>query len=75
MDDYVAYTVPIHTSGTYAVKVGIRTSANQGIFQLAINGTNKGSVQDEYSPVVGYEVRDLGLVTFLDGEKKIFKFG
>jgi len=72
--DSVAYAVPIQASGTYAVKVGIRTSANQGTFQLTIDGTNQGPVQDEYSPAVGYEVRDLGPVTFSDDEKKIFKF-
>jgi N-acetylneuraminic acid mutarotase len=72
--DYVSYTVPIQASGTYDVKVGIRTSANQGTFQLAIDGTNQGPLQDEYSPTVGYEVRDLGPVTFTDNEKKIFKF-
>ncbi len=56
------------------MKVGIRTSANQGTFQLAIDGTNQGTLQDEYSPAVGYEVRDLGPVTFSDDERKIFKF-
>ena len=72
--DYVNYTVPLPASGTYDVKVGIRTSANQGTFQLAIDGINQGTVQDEYSPAVGYEVRDLGPVTFTDGKRKIFKF-
>jgi hypothetical protein len=72
--DYVSYTVHIHTSGTYDVKVGIRTNDNQGIFQPTIDGTNQGPLKDGYSPVVGYEVRDLGPVTFSDGGKKIFKF-
>ena len=57
--DYVNYTVPVSESGTYDVKVGIRTNNNQGTFQLAIDGANQGSVQDEYSPRIGYEVRDL----------------
>ena len=72
--DYVSYTVPIPASATYDVKVGIRTGANQGTFQLAIDGADQGPLQDEYSPTVGYEVRDLGPVTFTDDGKKTFKF-
>jgi hypothetical protein len=72
--DYVTYTVPVNSSGTYDVKVGIRTSNNQGTFQLAIDGTNQGSLQDEYSPAVGYEVLDLGPVTFSTAGPKTFQF-
>ncbi len=72
--DYVAYTVPFYQSGTYDVKVGIRTRDNQGIFQLAIDGVNHGSPQDEYSPTIGYEVRDLGPVTFATDGPKTFQF-
>jgi hypothetical protein len=37
-----------------------------------IDGVNHGSPQDEYSPTVGYEVRDLGPFTFAtDGPKTI----
>ena len=72
--DYVTYTVPKTSRGTYDVKVGIRTNANQGIFQLAIDGANQGSPQDEYSPTVGYEVRDLGQVKFSDSGPKTFQF-
>ena len=72
--DYVAYRVPVSRSGTYDVKVGIRTSANQGTVQLAIDGANHGSPQDEYSPSVGYEVRDLGPVTFSEAGTKTFRF-
>ncbi len=72
--DYVAYGVPVSGSGTYDVKVGIRTSANQGTVQLAIDGANHGSPQDEYSPSVGYEVRDLGPVTFSEAGLKTFRF-
>jgi len=74
MDDYVVYTIPSYASGTYGVKVGFRTGANQGIFQLAIDGVNRGSPQDEYSPTIGYEVRDLGPVTFTTDGPKTFQF-
>ena len=72
--DYVSYTVPFCQSGTYDVKVGIRTGDNQGIFQLVIDGVNHGSSQDEYSPTIGYEVRDLGPVTFATDGAKTFQF-
>ena len=72
--DYVTYTVPVSSSGTYDVKVGVRTSNNQGTFQLAIDGANQGSLQDEYSPAVGYEVLDLGPVRFASPGPKTFQF-
>ncbi len=72
--DYVSYTVPVSAIGTYDVKVGIRTNTDDGIFQLAIDGVNQGSPQDEYSPTVGYGVRDLGPVTFTSLGNKTFKF-
>ena len=48
--DYIDYTIPVNRSGTYDVKLGIRTDNNQGIFQLAIDGVNHGSPQDGYPP-------------------------
>jgi len=72
--DYVVYTVPFYASGTYDVKVGIRTRDNQGIFQLVIDGVNHGPPQDEYSPTIGYEVRDLGPFTFATDGPKTFQF-
>ncbi len=72
--DYVTYTVPVSSSGTYDVKVGIGTNNNQGTFQVAVDGTNQGSLQDGYSPTVGYEIRDLGPVTFSSDGPKTFQF-
>jgi sugar lactone lactonase YvrE len=72
--DFVTYSVPIVAAGTYDVKVGIQTRNNRGIFQLAIAGVNQGTPQDEYSPTIGYEVRDLGTVTFASGGNQTFRF-
>jgi sugar lactone lactonase YvrE len=72
--DFVTYSVPIVADGTYDVKVGIQTRNNRGIFQLAIAGVNHGTPQDEYSPTIGYEVRDLGTVTFASGGNQTFRF-
>ncbi len=72
--DFVTYSVPIVAAGTYDVKVGIQTRNNRGIFQLAIAGVNQGTPQDEYSSTIGYEVRDLGTVTFTSGGNQAFRF-
>src|SRR5262249_44743330 len=71
--DFVTYSVPV-AAGTYNVKVGIQTRNDRGIFQLAIGGVNQGTPQDEYSPTVGYEVRDLGTVTFTSAGDQAFQF-
>jgi hypothetical protein len=72
--DFVTYSVPVVAAGTYKVTVGIQTQNNRGIFQLAIAGVNQGSPQDEYSPTIGYEVRDLGTVTVTSAGNLAFQF-
>jgi sugar lactone lactonase YvrE len=72
--DFVIYSVPIVMPGTYDVKVGIQTRNDRGIFQLAIAGVNQGTPQDEYSPTIGYEVLDLGTVTFTSAGDEAFLF-
>jgi hypothetical protein len=71
--DFVTYSVPV-AAGTYDVKVGIQTRNDRGIFQLAIGGVNQGTPQDEYSPTIGFEVRDLGTVTFTSAGNQAFQF-
>ena len=60
--------------GTCDVKMGIQTRKDKGILQLAIAGVNQGMPQDEYSPTIGYEVRDLGTVTFIGAGNQAFQF-
>ena len=72
--DFVTYSVPIVVAGSYDVKVGIQTRSDRGIFQLAIGGVNQGIPQDEYSLTIGYEVRDLGTVTFASAGNETFQF-
>jgi N-acetylneuraminic acid mutarotase len=72
--DYVTYTVPVTKSGSYDVKVGIKTGQSQGIFRLAIDGKKQGSPQDGYAPTAAYEIRDLGPVTFDSAGNKVFRF-
>ncbi|MEO8044454.1 MAG: putative Ig domain-containing protein [Spartobacteria bacterium] len=72
--DFVSYTVPNVGRGIYHVRVGVRTGSDQATFQLAIDGADQGFPQDTYSPIVGYEVRDLGPVRFSDSTPKTFQF-
>jgi sugar lactone lactonase YvrE len=74
LGDFVTYSVPVVAAGTYHVKVGIQTHNNRGIFQLSIDGVNQGPPQDEYSPTIGFEVRDLGTVTFTSAGDQAFRF-
>ena len=72
--DFVTCSVPVVAAGTCDVKVGIQTRNDKGIFQLAIAGVNQGTPQDEYSPAIGYEVRDLGPVTFTSAGNEALQF-
>jgi hypothetical protein len=72
--DYVTYKVPVTKSGSFDVKVGIRTGPSQGIFRLAIDGQKQGSSQDGYAPTAAYEIRDLGPFTFDSTGDKAFRF-
>ena len=54
--------------------MGIQTRNGRGIFQLAIAGVNQGIPQYEYSPTIGYEVRDLETVTFTGAGNETFQF-
>jgi hypothetical protein len=72
--DFVSYTFPPVKRGFYDVKLGVRTGSNQGTVQLSVDGANQGLPQDTYSPAVGYDIRDLGVVRFSESEAKTFQF-
>jgi hypothetical protein len=77
VNDYVTYTIPISQPGTYAIKVRVKKYTSRGMFQLAIDGANQGSVQDEYSTATGsaaYVLLDLGSKTFAIAGDKQFTF-
>ena len=58
--NFVTYKVTIPSAGTYDVKVGTRKGNRSGIVQLAIDGVNQGSPQDNYAAETDYQVIDLG---------------
>ncbi len=72
--DAVSYKIKVPVAGTYQVKAGIRTGNKGGIAQLAMDGMEKGATLDAYSASVGYEVLDLGRMTFGEAGDKAFRF-
>ena len=73
-NDYIQYTVYVTTSGTYNVKIKVNKNNNRGKYQLKIDGTNQGAVQDTYSSSSTYVEIDLGNVTFGTTGNKMFRF-
>jgi hypothetical protein len=72
--DYVTYTANVSAAGTYDVKVGVKKFNIRGEWQLSINGTNQGSIQDEYAAAETFAEFDLGTVTISTAGSKTFKF-
>ena len=59
---YVTYTVNVPQTGACNVRIGVKTGTDRGIFQLAVNGTNRGSPQDLYTAANTYT--ELDIATF-----------
>lgn len=77
VNDSITYSVPVNQAGTYAIKVRAKKFTDRGKFQLAIDGINQGSVQDEYGTATdstAYVVLDLGSKTFSIAGDKQFQF-
>jgi hypothetical protein len=72
--NYVTNTVTVPTAGTYDVKVGVKETFNRGKWQLSINGTNQGPVEDEYVPGGALAEFDLGVTTISSSGPESFKF-
>ena len=74
--DNVTLTLNVATAGTYDAKVSLKDFDTRGIWQLAINGTNVGSPQDEYQATGSgvYVVTDLGNFNFAAAGNYAFKF-
>jgi hypothetical protein len=49
LGDYVEFTLPNVTAGTYNIKVMYKTFNSRGIVQLSIDGTNLGMPIDQYA--------------------------
>lgn len=74
VNDYVEYTVNVTLTGTYTLRVVNRVAKNKGIYQLSIDGTNKGSPVDQYAAASGFAETNFGTVTFSTTGNKAFRF-
>jgi hypothetical protein len=72
----ITLTLNVATAGTYDIKVGLKDLNTRGIWQLAINGANVGSPQDEYQATGtgAYVVTDLGNFNFAAAGNYSFRF-
>jgi hypothetical protein len=71
--DNVAITLNIPTAGTYDVKYAVKMYNTRGIDQLAVNGTNLGPTEDEYSATEVWKEFDMGNVPLAAGNQ-VFRF-
>ncbi len=80
--DYVGYTVPNVTAGSYDVRVGVKKFNSRGIVQLSVGradnyagtASNVGSPQDLYSSAEAYPELDLGVWSPGSTSDKQFRF-
>src|SRR4051794_14430399 len=74
-NESVTYRLPVSSAGTYEVSIGLKTRNDRGRFQLSIDGTNFGAVQEGYSVVPGYEFRNVATtITFYTPGERTFRF-
>jgi hypothetical protein len=64
--NYIAFTLNVPQSGTYAVKYASKTFPSRGLGQLSIGGVNVGPVVDQYNANTNgvWKEFDVGNVTF-----------
>lgn len=72
-NDYVTLNVGVPFTGTYQVKIRFKKASSHGKYQLAIDGTNQGAVQDLYNSTDTFVEVDLGTKDLTVGTRA-FKF-
>lgn len=71
-NDYIEYTIPNVSAGTYDINIAERIGANKGKYSVVINDVALPGVYDLYSQVTGYNNRLLSNITFDEtGDQKI----
>jgi hypothetical protein len=67
--DFLSFTVSIPHSGNYGIRVRQKKANNRGIWQLSIDGTNQGGVQDGFvaGTATTYVEVDLGTRALTSG--------
>ncbi len=73
--DYVTYSVPVTTRGTYNVRIKTKPGGDTGTFQLFVEGVQQGYLQRDISEFfAGSGLHDLGAIRFDTAGEKTFKF-
>ena len=62
--DYIEFTTPNVTAGTYSVKLAYKAHPNRGQHSLRIDGTPVGGTLDQYAATAGFLESTFGTVTF-----------
>ncbi len=63
-NQYISYATPSVAAGTYQVQMEWKGNTSRGTLQLSVDGTNVGSVLDQYSAAQSYPTTTFGNVTF-----------
>lgn len=72
--DFMNLFASVPKDGLYDVKVGVKKWTNRGQFQMSIDGTNVGSIQDHYSSVPEYTELTIASNYQLYAGERRFKF-
>ena len=73
--DYVTYSVPVTTPGTYNVRIKTKPGGDTGTFQLFVEGVQQGYLQRDISEFfAGSGLHDLNAIRFDTAGEKTFKF-
>jgi predicted alpha-1,2-mannosidase len=72
--DFVTYTVNVPKARSYDIRVGIKKSANRGIWQFDSSGVNHGSTVDAYDAGSAFTEVLIGSTSFTTAGNKSFKF-
>jgi hypothetical protein len=66
-NDYVEFTLPNITAGTYQIKLRYKAHPNRGQHTLRANGTQVGGTLDQYAATAGFAEHTFGNATFATG--------
>ena len=72
--DFAAYTVNVPQAGNYDLRVRHKQWNNRGIWQLSVDGANRGPTVDGFSNNIVYTEADLGPVTLTSAGNHTFQF-
>ncbi|MFC4779175.1 carbohydrate-binding protein [Paenibacillus sp. GCM10023252] len=72
--DYVNYFANVPHTGKYDIVVGVKKTSTRGMFQLSVDGVNKGSIQNLYASSAQYTEMSVASDVQLSAGDRRFKF-